>query len=144
MEVEPVPPRAKGSTLVRSVAAVLLGYVAMSALTAVLLALIARHFPYVFPEVDSFPTAPWVVLLLAADFLFAGAGGFVTASIADSEEEKHVVALAIFVLVLGIASVATMPDSQPVWYKVVLILLGLAGVRIGGNIAILRKSRTAA
>lgn len=118
----------------------LLGYVSMSTLVVLFLALIHKYFPAVFPDAVAFPSPVWVVILLAGNFLFAGAGGFVAATIADREEEKHVVALAILVLVMGIASVATMPETQPPWYKIVLIVLGLAGVRMGGNLAIGRKA----
>lgn len=108
----------------------------MSSLVVLFLGLIHKNFPHVFPDAEAFPSAGWVALLLFTNLIFAGAGGFVTATIADREEEKHVMALAILVLVMGIASVTTMPATQPAWYKIVLIMLGLAGVRIGGNLAL--------
>ncbi len=126
--------------MVRSIASVLVGYVVMSTLSVLRLGIINQNFPRVFPEADSFPSTGWVVLFLFSDFVFAVIGGFTTATIAIEEKEKHVIALAIMVLVMGVASVATMPDTQPAWYKIVLILLGLAGVRIGGNLAIRRRA----
>ncbi len=112
----------------------------MSSLVVLFLALTAKYYPHVFPDAEAFPSTGWVALLLFSNLLFAGAGGFVTATIANTEEEKHVMALAILVLVMGIASVTTMPDTQPAWYKIVLIMLGLAGVRIGGNLALSRRA----
>ncbi len=120
--------------MIRSVLAVIAGYIAMVILTMALFILMARIAPGVLPREGMFPAPPVVALILGFAFLSALVGGFVTATVALRSEEKHVFGLAAVVLVMGALNATTAGNSQPLWYLSALVLLALAGVYVGGNI----------
>jgi len=111
-------------------------------LTVATFAVIGGLFPGAFPESNGFPSLPWAILILVTGFIYAGLGGYVTASLASRVEFNHLLALAVVVLILGILSTISSPESQPLWYQITLIILGIAGVMLGGMVRVSKKRKS--
>lgn len=132
-------------TLIRSVGAVLGGFVVMAiAVMAGTIALTAALIPGGMksmgaPEPGSSVPSGYLTANLILSFLAAVLGGLVTASIAASRPLNHALALAAFVAVMGIFSAKQSRGSrnytgQPLWYPWVISAIGVAGVVAGGMI----------
>ncbi len=103
----------------RSVLAVVLGYVATAVL--VVLSHAATH---------SLP------VLLAAGFVAAVAGGHVAGAVARKAPIGHAAALAAFMAVMGVVSLAMpVPEAEmapPAWWIPTVTTIGIAGALAGG------------
>jgi hypothetical protein len=75
------------------------------------------------------PTPRYMAINLASGFVAALIGGLITARIAPRSPNGHLAALAAVVLAMGVVS-AFMPgaDRQPSWYKLVIPIMGVAGI----------------
>jgi hypothetical protein len=122
--------------MVRSVLAVLTGYLAMSFLVLILFATIGSFWSAEVP--GAMPPPPVILLILTFGFVAAIVGGFVTASIARHAEAKHVLGLMGFMLVMALVSMRQY-SSQPMWYPITLLALGPLGAWLGGRLGIARK-----
>jgi uncharacterized membrane protein YhaH (DUF805 family) len=111
------------------------GYVAMLLLIMLFFLLIAIIFPSAFPQPDSFPSIPWVVVILLFGLGAAVVGAGVTTVICRGSRLKHIHALALVVLFIGLVTLAANIDKQPLWYLVTQVLIGLVGVYVGGHFA---------
>jgi hypothetical protein len=128
-QVENAPPR----NLPRSFAAVFAGIV-----TVVVLSLATDQ---VLHELDVYP--PWGepmrdaapnLLALTYRSVYNVVGGYVTARLAPRSAMRHVVALGIVGLVLGLlGAIATIPmNIGPAWYPIGLVITALPGCWLGG------------
>jgi hypothetical protein len=117
--------------MLRSIIAIVGGYLSIAILTMLTFAVLFNFFPGVFS--DGFPPLPWVLLILALGFVYAVVGGYITAYLATRDRFGHVLALAGMMAVLGISSAIFSSAAQPLWYQLALIVLGLAGVLLGGR-----------
>ena len=124
--------------MLRSILAVLVGYLAISILVMLLFMLLSTLSPDLFATPGVLPPILAVTLILAYSFVAAIVGGFVTATIAQRSEAKHVWVLMGFMLVMGVVSIRQY-SSQPLWYSLVLLLLGPLGAYLGGKVGIARK-----
>jgi hypothetical protein len=122
--------------MLRSISAVLGGYVAMAGLvlggTAIAAAALvpggldAMRTPATGPLPNSYLSANVAVSLLAAVV-----GGWVAAAIAQSNAGFHVAALAALILLMGAVSGRTAGAKQPSWYPWAIPLVGVVGVTLG-------------
>jgi ABC-type branched-subunit amino acid transport system permease subunit len=124
----------------RTILAVVLGYVTMFVLVMVSTFALAAILLG-----DSFDPAgmaegamsdlstSYLVANMVCSFAAAVAGGFVTAWVAASDPLRHGHYLSIVVLVLGAISVL-FPSGQPIWYVIVLPVIGFFGVRLGARL----------
>jgi len=78
------------------------------------------------------PCVVYVVVNLTYSLAAAMAGGYVTAWIALGTPLKHVLVLAIIVLLLGGLSALQQRGLQPVWYQLLSMIIAPAGVMLGG------------
>ena len=121
--------------MLRSAIAVASGYVAMLVLIMLFFLLIAIIFPAAFPQPDALPSIPWVVVIQLFGLAAAVVGAGVTIVICRGSRVKHIHALAAVVLFIGLVTLATNIDKQPLWYLILQILVGLFGVYVGGHFA---------
>lgn len=141
--------------MLRTIAAVVVGYLAIAlfvfATFSIVYLVLGPSFAFDPGTVDV--TVGWMVVASVLNVVAAILGGVLAARIGRSQ--TAVKALAALVLVLGVVSavmvmnapVKQLPErpltsmeaaayaKQPVWYSVLLPLLGVAGVCIGGAIA---------
>ncbi len=144
--------------MLRSILAVVVGYIVMAAV--VMLTFTAAFFApgLVFETHGIGVTLPFLVFSLAMGAVAAALGGIVAALIAGKHARRAVLALVAIVFVLGLASavyglfrvpptvsaeeVARMTPmekaaigQEPVWYSFLVPFLGSAGILAGGWLA---------
>lgn len=144
--------------MLRLVAAVVAGYLAMALLMFALFSLlyVGLGTEGAFQAGSYDVTVAWNMLSMVLGFVAAVAGGFVAAKIAPGT--KAPLALAVVVLVLSFVNVfasLSRPDSgvrsvsvptmeamqnarQPMWLLVLTPLLGAAGIVLGSRLAVRR------
>lgn len=125
--------------MLRSVLAVIVGFVVITALNIMAVPLFGAVVPQSIAGPDGgLPTTGWIIFNLAYGLIFAAVGGYVTAQVAQRSELSHSVALAVVILVLGVAYAfsggSAGPDqpAPPTWYLVVLPAVGVVGAILGG------------
>ena len=92
---------------------------------------------YIFPPVsDQGLFVTWMLAFaLLYRTIFTVLGGYVTARLAPNMPMRHVIILAIFGTMGGIAGIFTGWDLSAHWYPIALALLAFPSVWIGGKIA---------
>lgn len=130
--------------MLRSALAVAAGYVTMLVLIMLIFLLIGIIFPEAFPTPESFPSIPWVVFILLFGGIAASVGAGVTITVCRGSRLKHIHSLAIVVFFIGLVTMAASIDKQPMWYLVTQIVVGIAGVYVGGHFANKRFPEVAA
>lgn len=129
--------------MLRSIGAVLGGFVAMAVLVMIgTAAAMAAFVPGGLGTMRSGGAAGglpnrYLVANLTISFLAAVAGGTVTAIIAAANPRQHTLALAAFVLVMSVVSARqsaghSATGGQPSWYSWVIAVIGVVGVIVGG------------
>src|SRR5437868_3420366 len=77
------------------------------------------------------PSMRYYASNIALSLVAAMVGGWLTARIASHAIAGHLIALAAVVLVMGFVSAVSPGSSrQPMWYKLVIPLVGIAGVAV--------------
>lgn len=125
--------------MLRSVLAVVGGYLAMSLLVMVLSMTLGAFWPDSFAAPIVAPPFAALVTNLLFSLLAAIGGGFATARIAARSERKHVLALIGFMVLMWLVSIP-MAGGQPLWYRLTLLPLGVLGVWLGGSLALAKKA----
>ena len=123
--------------MLRSIGAVVLGYVVLALITIVGTSIAAR---LLLPRRAGAPagsppvlTPSYLTANLTVSTLAAVVGGYVTARMAPGRSMVHVAVLALLILALSAMSARAPPSAgQPGWYNRILPLLGLVGVVVGG------------
>lgn len=131
--------------MLRSILAVILGYVAMIAATLVTSGVLAVVLVGGVPNAESRGTPPtsYIVANLIAGAACAVAGGWVAARLAPARPRLHAAVLAALTLGLGVQfAVSQRGGPHPGWYLVLLPVVGALGVMLGG--ALRRAPRRAA
>jgi hypothetical protein len=115
----------------RSFLAILTGFATMAAMVGVVNAAITRFYPQ-FAIHQGKPRQPYLRLNLFYSVGFAALGGFVTASIAKADPLRHILVLAVVVLLLSALSALQLRGQQPVSYQFALIVFTPIGIVAGG------------
>ncbi len=124
--------------MLRSILAVVAGYIVIAAVTMLttVLAALAAGVPLEMPGPDSPPPpAAYLAGNIAGSALAAVLGGVAAARIALRHRRGHAFALAALVFVLGVTYALTSAGPAPAWYFWLLPVLGALGVSLGGVIA---------
>jgi hypothetical protein len=127
--------------VIRSIAAVLAGYVAMFA--GVTLATILAAWIMLGGFEPVLPTPAYLAVNLAYSLFFAALGGYVTARIASISPMGHVWVLTAIVAVLAVlvllVSSGPGQDRQPAWYPYAILVVGIVGIPLGGKLRAARE-----
>ena len=128
--------------MLRSIGAVIAGYFAMAIPIMVTTLLHMIVVLGKLPQPGAHPDIPtsFGVVSLVYSTLYAAFGGYVCAAIARQNRLKHGLALAGLVFVLSLISVYIDRGQQPLWYQVLLVLLGAPATALG---ALLRAKKDA-
>jgi hypothetical protein len=142
-----------GWVVLRSILAVVVGFVVAMILAFGTDYLLVLALPGMFPKDQPTPTA-FLILSLAYLFLYGILGGYLTAAVAGRAELKHGLALGLVFLALGVIStVFTLlapagsrpPDeTPPLWYVACCLALSLPGPLAGGWLRALGKGKSLA
>jgi hypothetical protein len=122
----------------RSVAAVVAGYVLMAVLVMATSAALMAALPGAFVAPDGThkipePVAAWFAFALLYSFTFACAGGYLAARIAGSGELRHAAALAGLMAVMSLLILADPGGRIPKWWTAGEMIVGIAGVLLGAR-----------
>jgi sugar phosphate permease len=120
--------------MLRSVFAIVGGYITFAISVALTTAVVAHFFPAFFA--DGAPTSQFIAINLGYSGIAAVFAGFISGLAAGREPLKHAVMLAAlctlyFLLFLG----APTPPGEPVfpaWYKIGLLVVVPPGICLGG------------
>ncbi|WP_109489172.1 hypothetical protein [Occallatibacter savannae] len=107
------------------------GFATMAILVTFLTVLLQKLVPD-WTEASGPPTPGYTFVNLGWTFVAAGAGGFITAWIAEHNPLIHVLALAISVLLLAALSALQQRGKLPVWYLLALVAITPVGAFVGG------------
>lgn len=128
--------------VVKSIAAVVAGFLAIVFLTSLIDALLAGTG--VFPARPEEYTTGLSLIALIYRTAFAVVGGLVVAKLAPSEPAKHVIVLAAIGTLIGLAGVVTgwnLP-GYPHWYSIALTVLTFPAIWYGGQLAMGQKKNS--
>jgi hypothetical protein len=119
--------------MLRSIGAVIAGYLTLTVLTAGTIFLLGAVFPASYTPANT----GWVLFNLLYGALYAVLGGYVAGLIAHRAEVRHGLALGIVMVVINIAlfipaQTGSIPTVQPLWYHLALIALALPAPVLGG------------
>ncbi|MEQ1877766.1 MAG: hypothetical protein ABL958_14070 [Bdellovibrionia bacterium] len=121
--------------ILRSFVAVVGGYLVAFMLVAFTFNALAALTPEVFGmKAPANPPLGWFILTYVLSFLYAAIAGYVTATIARRNEMMHAAALAIFMLILGIAASVSMAAPERILQELMFSVVGMAGVLFGAKI----------
>lgn len=120
----------------KSILAVAAGYGVMMAATIALFFGLSKAAPDKFgAQPREAPGVLLLVLILAVGLAAAAGGGWVTSRLAPKPSDRHVWALAGVVIVMSAVSwVMPSEHTAPGWYQAGLLVVGVSGVFIGGNV----------
>lgn len=110
--------------MLRSLTAILSGYILINVLSKLLTFTIFR----------SAVTGTGVALgQIAIIFGCAFLGGFATAAIAQVRMRRHIALLAALYGLMATLSGYASAEMAPIWYSVAVVISGLAGIALGGR-----------
>ena len=109
------------------------GFATMAVLVTLVTVLLQRLTPD-WADTTVSPKPGYTFVNLGCTFVAAGAGGYVTAWMAEHNPLVHVLALAITVLLLSALSALQQRGKLPVWYLLALVVISPVGTFVGGLI----------
>ncbi len=123
--------------MIKTIIAVISGYITLAVLTFFTFACIDWAFPSALPEPDGYPSLTWAFLILSFSFCYAFIAGYVTAWLSDSHLGA-LLSLTAILMGLAILSVFLSPTTihQPLPYGFAIIGVNTAAPLLGG---LLRK-----
>jgi len=121
--------------MVRSILAVLAGWIAVGILVVCTDLVLGRMYPQSYVE-GKIPPDSLSALSLATSLIYSIAGGWITASMAARRRWNHIWALVMWGLLMGIASAIFTWGKIQNWYQVGLILGWVPTVVLGGFLRI--------
>ena len=135
----------KFKSILRSIGAVMAGYLVSALLTGLTIAALGALFPASYnPE-----NLEWVVFNVLYGCAFAVVGGYVAARLAPAHPMAHAIVLgllmAIFAVITGYAISVTPPSpeyaNQPGWYYPVLAITVLPSILLGAWLSVRNKNK---
>lgn len=128
--------------MLRSIIAVVAGFVAMALITmigtmAIMTAVVPGGLKAMRAMGDAggagmpAPTPRYLAMNIALSLVAAILGGWITARVASRAASGHLIALCVVIVLMSVVSAFGAGSSrQPAWYKVVIPLVGVAGVAL--------------
>lgn len=120
--------------MVRSILAVIAGFVVMTGLV-ILFTMLAASVLYPGQPMGApvEPSRGWIAVNLTYSLLAAVAGGWVTAKLARRKRMTHAAVLAVIVLAFSVPGMLGIGSAgQPGGYPLVMVGIGILGVLAGG------------
>lgn len=121
--------------MLRSILAVLAGYVVMVAIVVAATYALQQIEPGWF-LIGAPLTAGYLAVNIAYSLLAALTGGYLVARLAKQAHLKHVYALATLSLAMAVLSAFASGGDQPVWYRIFLAVMMPMVVIAGGRLRV--------
>lgn len=125
-------------SILRSIGAVIGGSLTIGVLSFITGYLMGKIRPDLMTTIGRNSQPAVLAFMATYSVVFAGVGGYVTASLAQHAPMKHVIALAVFELVVGTAAAINFGDLLPTWFSVTVDILPVPAILLAGAI----RSRT--
>lgn len=123
--------------MLKSIASVITGYLAMAAVVMIgTIAAAAAMIPgglAAARALEGQPPRNYLYANLALSIVAGVLGGWVTARMAPGSPLAHAAALAALMLVMSVVSAKSQARKQPSWYPWTIAAIGIAGVLIGAS-----------
>ncbi|MFZ5863446.1 MAG: hypothetical protein ACOYXR_11480 [Nitrospirota bacterium] len=118
----------------RSLAAVVIGYLALAVVTAAKWLALKRFVPQILPAPgdDVFPDTTWLLAMLGSDLGLMIGAGYVAAVIAGRAPIAHAVALGAVIVTLGLTWMFVLWGWMPLWYQVIVVSVAVPAAATGG------------
>lgn len=128
----------------RSIAAVLVGFVLIAALSFGADAVLRQAMPTAFDAAGRAESVPVLLLVMGYVGLFAVSGCYLTARLAPRRPMLHALVLGALGLALNVAGAVFMWDTAPAWFHAASLLLVMPYAWVGGRLREVELERAAA
>lgn len=120
--------------MVRSILAIVAGFIFIAALSLGADAVLRASMPGVFSPTGRIDSVPVLLLIIGYVFVFAVAGCYLTARLAPRRPLMHALVLGVLGLLFNIAGTIAVWESAPAWYHAVALLLVMPAAWLGGRL----------
>jgi hypothetical protein len=120
--------------MLRSIAAVLFGFVLIGALSIGADLVLKQAMPTAFDAAGRVDTIPVLLLMMGYVGLFATTGCYLTARLAPRRPMLHALVLGTLGLAFNVAGTMTLWDTAPAWYHVASLALVMPYAWLGGRL----------
>lgn len=125
--------------MLRNTLAIIIGYFTMAILMILSFAILEMVAPNLFPAPDSNPALGWILISFGMSVAYAVIGGYVTGAVSKTQRLGPMIGLAMIVIVFGTLSIILGQPEQPQWYEWLLVILGVVGVIVGGQLYLAKR-----
>ena len=130
--------------MLRSIAAVLFGFVLIFALSTGATMVLGQAMPTAFDAAGRADSVPVLLLMMGYVALFAVIGCYLTARLAPGRPMLHALVLGVMGLAVNVASAVAAWDDAPVWVHVASLALVMPYAWIGGRLREVELERNGA
>lgn len=120
--------------MLRSIAAVVVGFVLIAALSLGADLVLRQALPTAFDAAGRTESVPLLLLIMGYVGLFAVSGCYLTARLAPRRPMLHALVLGGLGLAFNVAGTVAMWDTAPAWFHVASLLLVMPYAWIGGRL----------
>jgi hypothetical protein len=120
--------------VVRSIIAVVVGFLVIGALAFGTDAILKSAVPGVFGPDDRVESVTWLLVIQLYVFVYAVFGCWLTARLAPTRPMRHALILGALGLVFNLAGTIALWDKMPAWYHIVALALVMPAAWVGGRI----------
>jgi hypothetical protein len=131
------------SSTVRSVVAVVVGFVVIGVLAMGTNALLKATMPGVFAPDGRVDSVPWLLFIQLYVLAYAVFGCWLAARLAPNGAMRHALILGVLGLAFNIAGTVALWDLMPAWYHIVALALVMPAAWVGGWIRERQLARVA-
>lgn len=130
--------------MLRSVLAIVAGFVVIGVLAMGTDALVRAAVPTAYDASGRMDGVPWLLATNAYVFVYAVFGCWLAGRLAPRRPLLHAIILGVLGLVFNVAGAVQQWDTAPAWYHVVSLALALPAAWLGGRLAGHRRADAAA
>jgi hypothetical protein len=127
--------------MLRSIAAIICGFIVITVLSLCTDSLLIRIAPDWFTGNGGTRNLLPLVFALLYSFCFFAIGGYFTALTAPQAEQLHALVLAVLLLVMSILATIQMYDTAPLWWHLIMLIQTIPAVMIGSYFRSTRKRK---
>ena len=120
--------------MLRSIVAIVVGFVVIAALAMGTDMLVLRAFPAAFNDAGVTNDLSILMLMAAYVAVYAITGCYVTARLAPDRPMRHALILGALGLAMNIAATISLWGTAPAWYHILNLLLVMPYAWVGGRI----------
>jgi len=130
--------------MLRSVAAVVIGFLYIGALSFGADALLRQSMPTAFDSTGRVEAIPVLLLIIGYVGVFAVSGCYLTARLAPKDPMRHALVLGGLGLLFNLAGTLALWNTAPAWFHIVSLILVMPYAWVGGRLREAELSRTSA